>query len=175
MLHSMIDKRRDYRGDGNPKWRGNDAKYLARHVRVRTARGKAAELSCVECDGPAFEWSLIHNADPFEIQNYRPMCVRCHRIYDRGDKYKGTSQRIKPSASKGDLSLSEMHGEKHPAAKLTADQVREIRKRYADGEKQTYLAGEFGVLQGTISKICLRKTWKDGDAQDGPVFDSSAV
>ena len=49
-------------------------------------------------------------------------------------------------------------GEKSKAAKLTATQVLEIRRRYY--ESQLDLAKEFNVCQGTISAIICRKNWK---------------
>ena len=132
--------RPDYHGDANPKWRGNNAKYLARHVRVRTARGKASGHDC-ECGLQAFEWAHVHDTDPFDVQNYRPMCVKCHRAYD------------KPMV---------LRGESHPLTKLTESNVLVIRERYATGkETQTALAAEFGVLQGTIHKIVSGKTWRE--------------
>ena len=45
------------------------------------------------------------------------------------------------------------------SAKLTAADVLEIRRRYADGETVTALAGKFGVRHGTIGPIVHRKTW----------------
>jgi len=50
-------------------------------------------------------------------------------------------------------------GAKNPLAKLTEDQVREIRRRLAGGEKQAVLAAEFGVTQGGVSLIRRRRTW----------------
>ncbi len=44
--------------------------------------------------------------------------------------------------------------------KLTDQQVQEIRQLYAEGVKQVVLAHQFGVFQGNISKIILRKTWR---------------
>ena len=41
--------------------------------------------------------------------------------------------------------------------KLSDDQVREIRRRWADGEKQVDLAREFGVQPPAISRIVHRK------------------
>lgn len=69
-----------------------------------------------------------------------------------------------------DMGLSCARGEKHPRAKLTADQVREIRARYtgAWGE-QTRLAKEYGVTQMLIGKIINRENWRhldDADATD---------
>jgi hypothetical protein len=133
--------RRVYSGENNPKWRGGDVKYLARHVRVRTARGSASEYACDNCESPAKEWAHIHDTDPFDVANYTPLCVRCHRNYDL------------PMA---------LRGEQHPRSKLTADIVREIRAQYAVGAKtQCQLATDFGVIQATISKIVARKIWKE--------------
>lgn len=51
------------------------------------------------------------------------------------------------------------HGEAHHNAKLTADKVREIRRRFAAGETQVAMAKEFGVRQCVVSDVVLRKTW----------------
>jgi len=54
-----------------------------------------------------------------------------------------------------------LKGSKNPASKLTEEKVLEIRKRYAEGGvSQTQLAKEYGVAQGVISGIVLRKTWR---------------
>jgi hypothetical protein len=46
------------------------------------------------------------------------------------------------------------------ATKLTWEQVREIRARYAAGGiSQPQLAREYGVVQGNISSVLLGKTW----------------
>lgn len=45
--------------------------------------------------------------------------------------------------------------------KLDADQVREIRRRVADGELQKDLAVEFGVTADSVSLIIRRRTWRD--------------
>jgi hypothetical protein len=54
-------------------------------------------------------------------------------------------------------------GERHGMHKLTADQVREIRRRRAAGEAVAALAREFGVWPGTVSAVVLRRLWKDLD------------
>lgn len=47
--------------------------------------------------------------------------------------------------------------------KLTPDEVREIRKRVADGELQKDLALEYGIHKDNICRICKRKvySWVD--------------
>ena len=51
-------------------------------------------------------------------------------------------------------------GERHGNAKLTEEQVREIRRRFdAGGVTQTALAGQYGVSQPLIGGIVRRKTW----------------
>lgn len=45
-------------------------------------------------------------------------------------------------------------------AKIDEKDVKVIRMRLARGAKQTVLAKEYGVRQGSISAIHLRKTWK---------------
>ncbi len=53
------------------------------------------------------------------------------------------------------------HGRLGTRAKLTIEQVREIRRRRAEGEVGTELAQEFGVTRMTIGTICAGRTWPD--------------
>lgn len=51
-------------------------------------------------------------------------------------------------------------GTQHHSAKLTEDQVRQIREQYADGTQNQYqLAATFGVTKRAIWAIIHRKTW----------------
>lgn len=51
-------------------------------------------------------------------------------------------------------------GERNRHAKLTVEQVQEIRDRYAGGEIQISLAKAFGVSQPAISQIVRRAHWR---------------
>lgn len=51
-------------------------------------------------------------------------------------------------------------GIKHHMAKLTENEVREIRRLYADGTSQISLAEQFNSDQTNISMIVNRKTWR---------------
>ena len=53
---------------------------------------------------------------------------------------------------------TELKGEQKPHAKLTEEQVREIRARST--ENRRLLAKEFGVFHTTIGHIIQRKKWK---------------
>ena len=52
-----------------------------------------------------------------------------------------------------------LRGEQCPWAKLTKQKVRNVRRRYAQGESQAALAREMGVGATAIKRIVLRKTW----------------
>lgn len=51
-------------------------------------------------------------------------------------------------------------GENNGHARLREREVREIRKRAAEGETQEVLAAAFGVDDSHISLIVRRKRWK---------------
>jgi hypothetical protein len=55
-------------------------------------------------------------------------------------------------------------GEEHTQAKLTWQQVYEIRARLAAGEIGRRLANEFGVTPGTITNIKKHKVWRSEEA-----------
>lgn len=51
-------------------------------------------------------------------------------------------------------------GEQHGMAKLTADTVREIRRRHAQGVSCYRLGREYGVAKSTALRIVKRRGWK---------------
>ena len=54
------------------------------------------------------------------------------------------------------------HGSKHPCAKLTEENVIEIRKRYASGNITTRALGlHYSVGGGSISRIITRQIWRN--------------
>lgn len=50
-------------------------------------------------------------------------------------------------------------GEDNGRAKLTAEQVRDMRDRYRGGETQALLADEFSVSRGHVSHVVNRDSW----------------
>jgi predicted DNA-binding protein (UPF0251 family) len=71
---------------------------------------------------------------------------RCHRITGPAHHFYG-----KPELKQGVLNA---------AAKLTENNIREIRACYLVMANQEELAREYGVSQTTISRIVLRQTWR---------------
>ena len=53
-----------------------------------------------------------------------------------------------------------LKGSKHPGARFTEDDVRVIRKRYAQGETRANIAREFDVVYNTIDLIVRHISWK---------------
>lgn len=62
----------------------------------------------------------------------------------------------------GDLCPPERkaRGERQGLAKLTEEQVREIRRLRADGLGVQEIADRFAIRKTNVSAICLRQTWK---------------
>lgn len=92
------------------------------------------------------ETMVLHECDT-------PACVRPDHLH-LGDHARNMAEMY--DRGRGNKS----HGTAHHASKLDDDKVREIRRRYAAGERQVPLAREFGVAQGIISDVVRRKTWR---------------
>jgi hypothetical protein len=105
------------------------------HKRVRKARGPASEYACVDCDEPADDWSTADPASDDVRVRFQPRCRKCHRCYDGAV------------------------GEGNPRAKLTDENVRELRERRAEGVTYRQLAAEFGISDVSACAAVNRKTW----------------
>lgn len=92
-------------------------------------------------------------------------CVRPDHIFLGSHADNSADMVRKGRSPKGDASGPRVHRERmrrgvdHSNAKLTEDQVREIRRGAAQGVPQTTLAARYGVGQMTISNILTGKTW----------------
>ena len=106
-------------------------------------RTQAHRLAYALANGP-FDWSLhvLHRCD-------NPRCV------NPGHLFLGTNcDNIADALAKG-------RGSRAVLRKLDNTQVREIRARRASGQRVRDLAREYGMSSSAISRICLRKRWKD--------------
>lgn len=90
------DVAEDYRtvgGEAHHRWTGDDAAYGTVHGRLRDERGRAEDMTCVECGRQAADWAYNHTSgvemydsrgcvySP-DLTAYVPMCKSCHKKYD---------------------------------------------------------------------------------------------
>ena len=97
-----------------------------------------------------------------EIPDGMCACHRCDvpRCVNPSHLFIGT--RIDNNAdrdAKGRNVVVPRRGESNSLSKLTADQVLEIRRLYADGVSQGKIAPRFGVSRSNVEKIVHRETW----------------
>ena len=85
-----------------------------------------------------------------------PCCVRPSHLKE------GThAENTKEAYAKGRQPRRHKYrGEAVKQARLSEDDVRDIRARYAGGEYQKDIAKVYGIEQTNVSHIVLRKTWK---------------
>ena len=92
-------------------------------------------------------------------------CVRPDHLY-LGTREQNTSDAmLRHRFKSGDEAHFRAHpeivprGERHWASRLTDDDVRDIRRRVAAGEKQVSLQREYELSSGLVSLIVHRKRW----------------
>jgi hypothetical protein len=112
---------------------------------VYKERGNPWDHQCINCDKPAEHWSHRKDGEREDPYNYDPRCVACHNKYDDTGFKKGHKTST---------------GEKNPKAKLTEEEVIEIRKLYSEGWIYYELAYVFNVSEKTIDDIIKRRTWR---------------
>ena len=59
------------------------------------------------------------------------------------------------------LSGRHYHGERHHAAKLTEEKVRQVRDLIHAGASQRMVADTYGISPRTVRDVATRHTWKD--------------
>ena len=177
---------RDKTGRNNPNWKGgicsiryaDDALSLPetaqRLLRDRLENWKESATGCWEWLGPVFRSNgrarlilgrnnilasrlmyvlefgaigslyVLHSCD-------NVLCIKPSHLS------LGTSQdNADDMISKG----RSLTGEKNAAAKLTEDQVRDLRRRIKQGELATVVAREYGITSTTAYMIRDRKIWR---------------
>lgn len=55
---------------------------------------------------------------------------------------------------------SGLSGDKHPRAKLTQEQVDEIRQKAAEGVSRAQLMADYNMKRSALSDLLSGKTWK---------------
>lgn len=130
---------KDKRGYGFTRL-GNDRKTKSAHrFSYKTFRGEIPEGLCVchRCDNP----SCI-NPDHFFLGTHK--------------------QNSQDAAQKNRMT----HGVRVNTAKLSEQQVLEITRRYAAGERTMVLVSEFGVSKHAIRRVLNKGNWRQVDRED---------
>ena len=134
------------------EWRGRLLRSGYAHISVNAKLELAHRVSWIFANGaiPDGLW-VLHHCD-----NRR--CVRPDHLFlgTRADN-------LSDMDSKG----RRARGEKIARAKLTETGVREIRTRFASGERRIDLARHFGVSFGAISAVVSGETWKHVGSEGG--------
>ena len=100
-------------------------------------------------------WEAVHGPLPSHLY----VCHKCdnRRCVNIEHLFVGTLQE-----NLADMRRKGRHvkGERVGGAKLSEDQVAQIRSRYKAGETQRALAAEFGMHQSSLSLLISGKNWK---------------
>jgi hypothetical protein len=146
----------DDSGSGCWEWTGGSNEPGYGRIRIqdklRYAHRVAYQLEC----GPLDDGEQVnHHCD-------NPACVRPGHLF-AGDQ----KQNVEDAIEYGDLLESRVRGPENGKSKLAEDQVREIRRDYAEEvHSQRELASKFGVSRGAIQSIVDRETWQHVDGGD---------
>lgn len=93
---------------------------------------------------------VLHECDNPKCVNPNHLFIGTHTINMQDKEKKGRGNHCGLS------------GEYNPAAKLTMEQAREIRKRYSKGGvSQLEIANEYGIDQTSIGKIVRNEAYKE--------------
>lgn len=81
-----------------------------------------------------------------------------------GNRTNNAASNLAWVSRKENMAHKHMHGtaqkgERGPGAKLSQDQVDEIRRREAAGESRPRLAEEFGIARGHLRRIVVGEAW----------------
>lgn len=66
----------------NPSWKGDEVSYISLHQWVRRKLGTPGE--CAYCGkGERIEWASVSHKAKRDLNDYIPLCPKCHRNYDK--------------------------------------------------------------------------------------------
>lgn len=128
-------------GERSPFWKGDKAKYVAKHNWIRRKYGTPNKCEdCKKTMAKRFEWANISGKHFRDIFDYKRLCPKCHRKFD---------------------SNLLARGEKQGNSKLKSKDVIKIRKLYIPKKyNMTRLGKEFNVDKTTIRRIIRKINWK---------------
>lgn len=108
-----------------------------------------------ECKAHRYSY-MLHKGP---IPNGMHVCHKCDEpsCVNPDHLFIGTrNENMRDMAEKG----RSAHGARHGMAKLSIEQVREIRAKRDNGQSMRAIAAEYGVSGGRISEIVHRKSWR---------------
>lgn len=72
--------------EASPSWKGDNIKYSALHKWVTRKLGKATYCSSdISHKRFKFQWANISGAYKRELSDFMPLCLSCHKLYDKGN------------------------------------------------------------------------------------------
>ncbi len=102
------------------------------------------------------EHSRLHNDKHPRVK----VCESCGNEYEPAATKRERSRTCSRDCLRALQKATPIRGDAHPGAKLTDEQVVEIRRRFDDGERQAALAREYDVSPMAMHYIVRRKTWR---------------
>lgn len=128
-------------GKENPNWKGDNICYSRLHHWIKRELGEPQ--FCVDCGtttAKRFEWANISGKYKRDINDFKRLCVKCHRKFDR---------HFYP------------RGEENSESKLKEKDVIIIKEMYKTNEYSHRELGKiFHVNHATIGKVIRKETWK---------------
>lgn len=109
-------------------------------------------------------WLIAGNAIPegmilcHKCDNVK--CVRVDHLFIGTHKDNAVDRERKGRGAGNRYAKVGMLGENNPAAKLSRDQVNDIRHRIMNGEPCKILAADYSVCKSTIYTICRMESWQ---------------
>jgi hypothetical protein len=162
------------RGRSGPlssNWVGDQVGYKARHTRVVRARGAAKTHDCAHCAEagavtPAHDWATRHGTIGLNVNDYLPLCRRCHQAYDgitdaavalfQSDEHRARVQELWADPEW----RSRHQGVNRGNAVLTDFIVGRSRHDSKMGKSVASLARQFGVKERALHTAVAGQTWR---------------
>jgi DNA-directed RNA polymerase sigma subunit (sigma70/sigma32) len=147
----------NYRKEDHPRWHGGycikDGKVWVRCEGDHPRKGTDGYVSRATLVAESKIGRLL---EPGEVVHH----VNRNKLDDSPDNLMVVTQaeHMRLHANDWDINKNKARGERQWFAKLTADQVREIRRRYGT-MTNVELGRMFGVTKGNVRSIVLRQTW----------------
>jgi len=131
-------------GKDHPNWKGDNVGYAGIHKWIKTQIGKPKKCEdCRSTTAKKYEWANISGKYKRSVDDWKRLCVKCHRRFDKHLTPKG---------------IDRAH------TKLNEKKVKKIRFMYKSGKySQDKLAEIFQVTQNTIWQTIRRIRWKHID------------